>query len=437
MARASLIKRADLARAENCLTGCGCWHKREISEAYRNYRRALQFEICLGPWGDHMKKKSSARKSSGLGRIAMLAAYTALFAMLPRISPRDEQSQSNQEPSPASFDTPVSKDESLAVQERRAREAGRGRHATHPGEIPWKGWKDILWRTYTQTQEDRLLAISAGVVFFALLAVFPAITALVSLYGLFASPSTIHDHLSFLSSIMPGSAVGIVDEQVTRVASKGDVKLGFGVLIGLGIALWSANGGMKALIDALNIVSEEKETRSFLTLNLISLAFTLGAMGSLLLAIGAVVVLPLVLANFWLGPFANPLATYGRWPLLWLGLLAALAVLYRYAPDRREAKWKWVSVGSVLASLLWIVGSIAFSYYLQNFADYNATYGSLGAGIGMMMWMWMTTIVILFGVELNSEIEHQTAVDTTEGPPKPLGNRGATMADTVGAAQTK
>jgi membrane protein len=280
-----------------------------------------------------------------------------------------------------------------------------------------------------------LLAISAGVVFFALLSVFPAVTALVSLYGLFASAATIHDHLSFLSKMMPGAAVSIVDEQVARVVSKGDVKLGFGVIVGLGIALWSANGGMKALIDALNIVSEENEKRSFLKLNLISLAFTLGAIGALLLAIGAVVVLPLVLANLWLGPFAEPLATYGRWPILWLGLLVGLAVLYRYAPDRHEPKWKWVSVGGLLASVLWIVGSVAFSYYLQNFADYNATYGSLGAGIGMMMWMWMTTIVILFGAELNSEIEHQTAVDTTEGPPKPLGARGATMADTVGAAR--
>jgi len=275
------------------------------------------------------------------------------------------------------------------------------------------------------------------VVFFALLAIFPAVTALVSFYGLFATASTIHEHLSFLSTIMPRAAVGIVDEQVARVVAKGDVKLGFGALIGLAIAIWSSNGGMKALIDALNIVSEEEETRGFFRLNIISLAFTLGAIGSLLLAIGAVIMLPLLLDRFWLGPHLDALAIYGRWPLLWVGLLVGLAVLYRYAPDRREPKWKWVSVGGLLASMLWIGGSVALSYYLERYAHYDATYGSLGAGIGLMMWMWMTTVVILFGAELNSEIEHQTAVDSTEGAPKPLGARGATMADTVGAAQAK
>ena len=273
--------------------------------------------------------------------------------------------------------------------------------------------------------------------FFALLAIFPAITALVSLYGMFASSATIQANLSFLSTVMPGEAAGIVNEQVARVVSKGDVKLGFGVLFGLAIALWSANGGMKAMIDALNIVSEEEERRGFFKLNLISLLFTVGAVGALLMAIGAVVALPLVLDLLGLGPFTDALATYGRWPILWLGLLAGLAILYRYGPSRREPQWKWVSVGGVLASILWIVGSIAFSYYLAHYAHYDATYGSLGAAIGMMMWMWMTTIVILFGAELNSEIEHQTAVDTTAGPPKPLGTRGATMADTIGVAQVK
>ncbi len=323
------------------------------------------------------------------------------------------------------------------MHQARATEPRRGRQAINPVHIPWKGWTDILWRTYAQIQEDRLLAISAGVVFFALLAIFPAMTALVSLYGLFASSTTISGNLAFLTTIMPGPAIGIIDEQVARLVSKGDAKLGLGVLAGLGIALWSANGGMKAMIDALNIVSEEEETRGFFKLTLISLLFTVGAVGALLLAIGAVVVLPLLLDILGLGPLTEALATYGRWPLLWLGLLAGLAILYRYAPDRREPKWRWVSVGAVLASVLWIGGSIAFSYYIANYAHYDATYGSLGAGIGMMIWMWMTTIVILFGAELNSEIEHQTAIDTTEGTPKPLGARGATMADTVGAAQSK
>ena len=351
--------------------------------------------------------------------------------------PRSERGAPTRTAPEDSFTKHESRDEPIGVQKARATEPGRGRGASNPGQIPWKGWKDILWRTYGQIQEDRLLAISAGVVFFALLAIFPAITALVSLYGMFASSATIQANLSFLSTVMPGEAAGIINEQVARVVSKGDVKLGFGVLFGLAIALWSANGGMKAMIDALNIVSEEEEKRGFFKLNLISLAFTVGAVGALLMAIGAVVALPLVLDQLGLGPFTDAIATYGRWPLLWLGLIVGLAILYRYGPSRREPKWKWVSVGGVLASVLWIVGSIAFSYYLANYAHYDATYGSLGAAIGMMMWMWMTTIVILFGAELNSEIEHQTAVDTTEGPPKPLGARGATMADTIGVAQFK
>jgi membrane protein len=376
-----------------------------------------------------VRKKSS---QSVMPRLGILLAYTVLASILPnRERPwaerRREASLSKE---------PTSKDDPIDLQHFRAKEEGRGRRANSPTEIPLKGWKDILWRTYAQIQEDRLLAISAGVVFYCLLALFPALTALVSLYGLFASSATIQEHLSFLSTFMPGAAVSVINEQVARLVSKGDVKLGFGVVLGLGIALWSANGGMKALIDALNIAYEEEEKRGFFKLNLVSLLFTGGALAAILFAISAVVALPLLLNQLGLGPVTDALAQYGRWPLLLMGLLTGLAILYRYAPSRREPKWKWVSVGGVLASVLWIAGSIGFSYYLENFGNYDATYGSLGAGIGMMMWMWLTTIVILFGAELNSEIEHQTAMDTTEGAPKPLGARGATMADTVGAAQS-
>jgi membrane protein len=192
---------------------------------------------------------------------------------------------------------------------------------------------------------------------------------------------------------------------------------------------------MKAMIDALNIVYEEEEKRGFLRLNLVSLAFTFGAVVCMLLAIGAIVAFPLLLGEFGLERFSNRLVEVGRWPFLTLGILGALAILYRYGPSRREPKWRWVSVGSVLATVFWTAGSVGFSYYLEKYAHYDATYGSLGTAIGLMMWMWMTVIVILFGAELNSETEHQTAIDTTEGHPKPLGARGATMADTVGAAQ--
>jgi membrane protein len=316
-----------------------------------------------------------------------------------------------------------------------ATEGGRGRDAKSPTEIPARGWKDVMWRTYEQIAEDRLLAVAAGVVFYGLLALFPAITALVSSYALFADPKTISDHLSFVADTLPAGTFTIVQEQVKRVLSKGETKLGLAFGFSLLLAIWSANGGMKAIIDALNVVYDEKETRGFLKLNAISLAFTLGGLIAILTAIGLVVAAPIAMSFVGLGQVGDLLLRYGRWPALALMVLLGLAVLYRFAPNRRSPKWKWVSVGSVLAAGAWLLGSAALSYYLANYAGYDATYGSLGAAIGLMMWMWMSTIVVLFGAELNSELEHQTARDSTEGGGKPAGLRGGVVADTLGGAR--
>lgn len=331
--------------------------------------------------------------------------------------------------------TTRSTDEPRQVQHERAQERGRGRHATAPWEIPWAGWKDILWRTYQQISEHRVLALSAGVAFYGLLAMFPAITALVSLYGLFAKPSTISEHLSLLAGFLPGGAVEIIQEQVNRLISKGDAKLSFGFIFGLGLALWSANSGMKAIMDALNVVYDEKEKRGFVKLNLVSLAFTLAAIAAFLLAVGAVVVLPLILGYIGLGGASSLLLTLLRWPLLLGLIIVGLAVLYRYGPSRREPRWQWLTAGSLLAAFAWMVSSALLSWYIGNFANYDATYGSLGAAIGLMMWMWISAIVILVGAELNAEVEHQTVKDSTVHGDKPLGARGAAMADTVGAPQ--
>ena len=338
-------------------------------------------------------------------------------------------------PATGAFGTGRSTDEPVAAQHERAQESGRGRHAQAPWQIPWRGWKDILWRTYEQIGEDRLLAVAAGVVFYGLLAVFPAVTALVSLYGLFASPSTISDELSFLAGIFPQGAVDILREQIGRLTAGSGAKLGFGFIFGLAVALWSANAGMKAIMDALNVVYEEKEKRGFIKLNLVSLAFTIAAIVSVLLALGAVVVLPVALSYLGLQNLTGLLFRLARWPLLLLIVVFGLAVLYRYGPSRCEPRWQWISVGSAFAAVAWLISSALLSWYLASFADYNATYGSLGAGIGMMMWMWISAIVILFGAQLNSEIEHQTARDSTVQGEKPLGARGAVMADTVGKAQ--
>jgi membrane protein len=320
------------------------------------------------------------------------------------------------------------------LQQARAEEAGRGRSARSPITIPASGWKDILWRTYTQIGDDRLLAVAAGAVFYMLLALFPAITALVSLYGLLADPATINDHLLLLQGVMPEAAIGIVKEQVTRLAQTSNGALGLGFFFGLALALWSANAGMKAIIDALNVVYDEREKRGFVNLTLVALSFTLGGIAFIIVALAAVVLFPLVLA--WIGfeSRSGELVAILRWPALLVIVVLALGVLYRYGPSRSPARWQWLSIGTVLAALAWLAVSALFSWYLANFGHYDATYGSLGAAIGLMMWLWLSVIVLLIGAELNAEIEHQTAQDTTIGHEKPLGMRGAVMADTLGEA---
>jgi membrane protein len=264
--------------------------------------------------------------------------------------------------------------------------------------------------------------------------VFPAITALVSCYGLFANPSTIGANLQTLALMLPEGSFQIIQDQIGRVLDQGGTALGATFLFGLVLAIWSANAGVKAVIDALNVVYEEREKRGFIRLNMLALAFTTGGIAALLIMVSAVVAVPLALGHAGLAPESRTIVGLLRWPLLFLILMIALGLLYRFGPSRHPARWEWLSVGTLTAAVLWIVGSSLLSWYLSNFANYNATYGSLGAAIGLMMWMWMSAIIMLCGAELNSEIEHQTARDTTVGRPKPLGGRGAVMADTLGPA---
>lgn len=366
-----------------------------------------------------------------LGAMALLSLVTPARRM--RATASRTPKPPAEEPRP--FGEPRSSEEPRSIELRRAHEDGRGRHATHPLQIPWTGWKDILWRTYTEMQSDRLLSIAGGVAFFVLLAIFPAITALVSAYGLFFNASTIANNLSLLQDIVPANVLSIVHEQAQRIAANSGRALSVGIIVGILVSLWSAMSGVKAMIDALNVIYEQQEGRNFFKLSLVALVFTLGGFATFLLAITGVVVLPLVLAPIGLGSAAEMLTRIGRWPVLLLVLLIGLAVLYRYGPDRRAARWQWVSVGSVFAAVTWIIVSYLFSWYLASFANYNATYGSLGAVVGLMMWLWFSTIVVLLGAELNAEIEHQTARDSTVGAEKPLGTRGAVMADTVGVGE--
>jgi membrane protein len=316
-----------------------------------------------------------------------------------------------------------------------AAQRGRGRSARTPSEVPPRGWKDILLRIWANIGKDRVIVVAAGVTFYSILAVFPAIAALVALYGLFADPATITAHLDSITGFVPGGAIEVMRDQITRVASQGRTTLGLTFIVSLLVSLWSANAGMKSLFDALNLVYNESEKRGLIKLNLVSLTFTLLAIVFVLAAIGAMLVVPVVLNFLGLGGATELLVKIARWPVLFIVVTLALAFLYRYGPSREKARWRWLTWGSVFAAIAWLAVSILFSWYAENFGNYNKTYGSLGAIIAFMFWIWLSIIVVLIGGELNAETEHQTVRDTTTGAPKPMGARGATMADTVGAPQ--
>src|SRR5262249_9631741 len=279
-----------------------------------------------------------------------------------------------------------------------------------------------------------VFALAAGVAFYSLLAVFPAIAAGVSCYALFADAGTISKHLSSTAGIVPAGTLDLLSNEITRIAAKSDGKLTLGFVFGLGVALWTANAGMKSMFDALNVIYDEEEKRGLIRLNLVSLFLTVCAIAAAGLAIGLVVVFPLLLAALGLTSLDYPAIGYLRWPTMFLLILFGLAVLYRYGPSRRRAKWGWLTLSSGFPALAGLAVSPLCSWYLGHFTDYNATYGALGAVVGMMMWMWLSATVVLVGAELNSEVEHQTAQDSTVGPVNPLGARGAVMADTVGRA---
>ncbi len=316
----------------------------------------------------------------------------------------------------------------------RAREPGRGRQASTPTDIPARGWKDILWRVFWSIPDDRILSTSGGVAFFALLAVFPAIATVVSLYGLFANTGTIKGHLSLLAGILPGGVLELIGEQITLIITQGSDTLSLAFTIGFLVALWSANSGVAALFDALNVVYGEKEKRSLVRFYLTTFLFTLGMISVVMAAIGAVVVAPIILTFMGFVTPAEQFLAILRWPMLLVVVCAWLAMIYRYGPSREDAKWRWVTWGSVMAAGLWLAASMLFSWYVANFDTYNKTYGSLGAGVGFMIWIWLSVVIVLLGAELNAEMEHQTSTDSTQGAALPLGSRGANMADHVGAS---
>jgi membrane protein len=311
----------------------------------------------------------------------------------------------------------------------------RGREADRPKDIPSRGWKDILWRVKDQIKEDRLSIIAAGVAFYGLLAIFPGLIALVAIYGLVFDPQQVEQQAQTLSAILPPQAADIILGQLHDLTTTSSTALGFGAIAGIVLALWSASAGMRTLMEALNVAYDEKEERGFLRYYGTALLLTLGAIVGLILAIALVVALPVVLKLLGLGNALQWLVSLAVWPVLVILMLIGLAVVYRYGPDRDQPRWRWVSWGTVIAIVLWIVGSVVFSIYVTQFGSYNETYGSVGAIVILLMWFLLSAYAVLIGAELNAEMERQTRKDTTSGAEKPMGQRRAHAADTLGESK--
>ena len=307
-----------------------------------------------------------------------------------------------------------------------------GRSAEHPTEIPKRGWKDVGARTLAETKADNVSLLSAGVAFYALLALVPALIALVSIYGLVADPTEVEDQVADLLGAAPQEVRDLIETQLQSIVEGSSRGVGLATIGGIAIALWSASSGMKHLVTAINIAYDEQETRRFLKMRALALALTLGAIAFLVAAFAVVALLPALLAGSDLDGPARAVINVLRWPGLAVAFGLALAALYRYGPDRDDARWQWLSVGAIVATVLWIAGSLVFSVYAANFGRYNETYGSLGAIVVVLLWLFLTAFAVILGAELNAETERQTAVDTTEGRDKPLGHREAHAADTIG-----
>lgn len=309
-------------------------------------------------------------------------------------------------------------------------EPGRGRLAAWPMQIPWKGWKDIVWRVYRESGNDRIAFLAGGVTFYVLLALAPAVAVFVSLYGLISDVSTVSRQLDQLAGFVPHDVLVIVGEQMTRLATQRPAELSIAFALSLLLSLWTASLGIRVLVDALNVTYDEKERRPYLLRIITTYSFTFAALVFMAVVTAVLVAAPLVLNQIGAGELLIPL----RWLVLYVLVAGAFAILYRYGPSRRWARWRWVAVGAMLAAAFWMGGSLGYSWYVNNVARFQITYGSLGAIVGFLVWIWFSVMALLLGAEINAEVEHQTALDTTVGEARPMGHRGAVVADSVGLA---
>jgi membrane protein len=311
-------------------------------------------------------------------------------------------------------------------------EPDRGRTATNPSQVSARGWRDIVLRTLKETKADGVTLLAAGVAFYALLALAPALTALSGIYGLVADPADAGGHVRDLLAAAPREVQDMVEEQLVSAAERGRSEAILAVVIGTVLALWSASSGVQHLMQAINTAYDEDETRGFVRVRSLALALSLAAVVFLTVVVGVIALLPAALADTALAEPTRIVIGVLRWPALAAAMIVALAILYRLAPDRSDAEWRWVGVGSITATVIWLVGSGMFSLYAANFGKYEDTYGALGGVVVVMLWLFLTAFAVVLGAELNAESERQTTHDTTTGVDRPLGARGARAADTVG-----
>lgn len=396
-----------------------------------------------------MKSRSAATVST---RIAVLGAATlAAAAVLGLLSRRRRPAGPEAAPTPTSPPTPgtterrhagLANDElapgTRGYQPAMAKHSSEtlerdypGATADRPKEIPKQGWLQITKRAWGEAKLDQVPLLAAGVAFYSFLSLFPAMIAAVTVYGLVADRETVARQTQAISDALPSAAAEIITDQMEAIASQPQQSLGLGLIIALALALWSASGGVGNMVTAINVAYDEDETRGFVKRKLLSLTFTFGAILFIAVAVGLIAVLPPILdavlpsgALYWL-------ITIGRYLLLLVAVAIALAVLYRFAPDRDNPKMSWVSVGASVATVIWVVASIGFSVYVDNFGSYGETYGALAGVAVLMLWLWITAFIVLLGAEINSESEQQTVSDTTTGEPEPMGRRGAVKADNM------
>jgi membrane protein len=325
--------------------------------------------------------------------------------------------------------TPTSRAANAAEDLERRPGSQPGAHAETPTEIPAKGWLEIAKRVFKSLGTDHVSLVSGGVAFFAFLSIFPALSALVALYGLVFTPDQVATQVGQLASVLPPQAQQILNDRLVDLTSTDGQKLGWGLFVSITLSLWSANKGTNALVEGLNIVYNEEEKRNFFKLKLTTLTFTLagfvGAVCSLILIVG----ISAALESLGLAPWLESLIALARWPVLALIFVTALALVYRYGPCRNDPKFRWVSVGSTVSTALWLLLSAGFAYYVGNFGSYDEVYGSLAAVVVTLFWLYLTVLIVLLGAEINGEMEAQTNRDTTVGPERPIGRRGAYYAD--------